>query len=105
MLMSMKGITDTHAHICDPVFDPDRSLVLEKARRVGVSCVIAVAENLADAEKTLALAAEYPMIRPAAGQPEGESRAIQPVEDEPPRKTARRGVRQSLWGWFGRAKD
>jgi len=63
----MAGLTDTHAHLCDPVFDPDRTLVLEKAQRSGVSCIIAVAENLADAEKNLALAAEHPMILPAAG--------------------------------------
>jgi TatD DNase family protein len=65
--MFIKGLTDTHAHLCDPVFDPDRSLVLEKARLAGISGVIAVAENLSDAEKTLALANEYTMIRPAAG--------------------------------------
>jgi TatD DNase family protein len=65
--MSMKGLTDTHAHLCDPVFDPDRSHVLEKARQAGLSCVIAVSENLSDAAKNLALADEHPMIRPAAG--------------------------------------
>lgn len=67
MLDFMTGITDTHVHLCDPVFDADRITVLEKARQAGVSSVITVAEDLADAEKNLALAAEYPMIRPAAG--------------------------------------
>ncbi|MBN2242436.1 MAG: TatD family hydrolase, partial [Acidobacteria bacterium] len=67
ILISMKGLTDTHAHLCDPVFDPDRLLVLERARRAGVSRIIAVSENLADAEKNLALADKNPMIRPAAG--------------------------------------
>ena len=63
----MAGTTDTHTHICDPVFDPDRPTVLEKARQAGLSCIIAVAENLADAEKNLALSDEHPMILPAAG--------------------------------------
>jgi TatD DNase family protein len=61
------NLTDTHAHICDPIFDADRTLVLEKARQAGVACIIAVAENMADAEKNLALAGLHPMIRPAAG--------------------------------------
>lgn len=63
----MNGLTDTHAHLCDPVFDADRSIVLEKARRSGITGIIAVSEDLADAEKNLSLAEEYPMIRPAAG--------------------------------------
>ncbi len=67
ILMFMKGLTDTHAHLCDHVFDPDRSLVLEKARLAGISSVIAVAENLSDAEKNLVLANECAMVRPAAG--------------------------------------
>ena len=63
----MNGLTDTHAHLCDPVFDADRSIVLENARRAGITGIIAVSEDLADAAKNLSLAAEYPMIRPAAG--------------------------------------
>ena len=65
--MPMKDLTDTHAHLCDPVFDPDRSLVLANARQAGIFCIIAVAENLEDALKNLVLADEHPMIRPAAG--------------------------------------
>jgi TatD DNase family protein len=59
--------TDTHAHLCDPVFDADREEVLERARVAGISSVIAVGEDLVDAEKNLRLAMQYPMIRPAAG--------------------------------------
>ena len=63
----MKSIIDTHAHLCDPVFDADREIVLERALRAGISAVIAVGEDLADAEKNLLLAAKHSMIRPAAG--------------------------------------
>jgi TatD DNase family protein len=63
----MAGITDTHAHICDPSFDADRAEVLERAEQAGVSAIIAVSETLADARKNLRLAAEYPIIRAAAG--------------------------------------
>jgi len=61
------GITDTHAHICDPGFDKDRAEVLERARKAGVAAIIAVGENLSDARKNLELAERYPMLKPAAG--------------------------------------
>jgi TatD DNase family protein len=63
----MKPLIDTHAHLCDPVFDMDREVVLERALKAGISVVIAVGEDLADAEKNLLLASKHPMIRPAAG--------------------------------------
>jgi TatD DNase family protein len=63
----MKLLIDTHAHLCDPVFDADREVVLERALRAGISTVIAVGEDLADAEKNLLLASKHSMIRPAAG--------------------------------------
>jgi TatD DNase family protein len=65
--MVMKMLVDTHAHICDTVFDPDREIILERAQIAGISAVIAVGENLEDAEKNLVLAARHTMIRPAAG--------------------------------------
>lgn len=60
-------ITDTHAHICDASFNADRGEVLHKAEGAGVAAIIAVGEDLADAHRNVELAAEYPMIRPAAG--------------------------------------
>jgi TatD DNase family protein len=60
-------LADTHAHLCDSVFDSDLDQVLERAKAAGVSAVLAVGENMADAEKNIALAARHPMIRVAAG--------------------------------------
>jgi TatD DNase family protein len=60
-------IVDTHAHLCDAVFDFDRAKVLERAQAAGVSAVIAVSETLADAQRNLKLAAIHPCLRPAAG--------------------------------------
>ena len=60
-------LIDTHAHICDSSFDPDRMTVLKSATAAGIGAVIAVAENLADAERNLELAERYALIRPAAG--------------------------------------
>ncbi len=60
-------IIDTHTHLCDSIFDSDLSLVLERARKVGVEKIISVSETIADAEKNVALAEKFPMIFPAGG--------------------------------------
>jgi TatD DNase family protein len=60
-------LTDTHAHLCDPVFDPDRAEVLQRAADAGVGAVILVGEDLHDAQRNLKLAAFHSMLKPAAG--------------------------------------
>lgn len=63
----MRGLVDTHSHLGDAAFDADRAEVLERARIAGVSAVITVSANLSEAQRNLALAAEFPLLRPAAG--------------------------------------
>ena len=66
--MTMQNrIVDTHAHICDPLFDRDRAEVLARAATAGVGAVIAVGEDMSDARRNIALTAAHPMLRPAAG--------------------------------------
>ena len=60
-------LIDTHAHLCDPVFDPDRSAVLRRAADAGIEAIIAVGENLSDAKRNLELAENHPILKPAAG--------------------------------------
>jgi len=67
MALSKYPLVDTHAHICDSAFDPDRDAVLERARKAGVAAVVAVGETLADARRNLELARMHPNLRPAAG--------------------------------------
>jgi len=64
---SLPEIIDTHAHICDPVFDPDREEVLARAQAAGISAVIAVGENLSDAQRNLEMAETHPILKPAVG--------------------------------------
>ena len=66
-MIAAHKIVDTHAHICDTAFDPDREEVLKKAAAAGVGAIIAVGENLADARRNIELAEGQPMICPAAG--------------------------------------
>jgi TatD DNase family protein len=63
----LSDLIDTHAHLCDPVFDGDRADVLSRARAEGVAGVIAVGETLDDARRNLDLASRHPGIYPAAG--------------------------------------
>jgi TatD DNase family protein len=58
---------DGHAHLAAPEFAHDLGEVLARAEDAGVRGVVAVGETLADAERNLALAGRYPLVRPAAG--------------------------------------
>ncbi len=60
-------LVDTHAHLCDAVFDADRQDVLANAAKAGLAAIIAVGENLTDARRNIELAEKHPMLRPAAG--------------------------------------
>jgi len=60
-------LTDTHTHLCDAAFDADRAQVLARAAAAGIRAIVAVGEDLADAAKNLALACEFPILKPAAG--------------------------------------
>ncbi len=58
---------DSHAHMAVPEFAEDLPEVLARAEAAGVRGIVAVGENLEDAEQTLALADRYPLLKPAAG--------------------------------------
>ncbi|MBI4791771.1 MAG: TatD family hydrolase [Deltaproteobacteria bacterium] len=60
-------LVDTHAHLCDRVFDADRPEVILRAREAGIAAIVIVGETLEDARRNLVLAGEYPCLKPAAG--------------------------------------
>jgi len=66
-MAAVPHLIDTHAHICDSAFDKGRREVLERAESAGIVAVIAVGEDISDAEKNLALSRQYPILYPAAG--------------------------------------
>jgi len=55
------SFTDSHAHLDDERFDPDREAVLHRAREAGVTRILTIAEATrpTEVEKTLLLAAEH----------------------------------------------
>ncbi len=51
------SLFETHAHLCDPQFDSDRSLVLERAREKGIEALVEIADSPAGWEPARALSA------------------------------------------------
>ena len=60
-------IVDTHAHLCDRIFDPDREEIISRAREAGVGAIVIVSETIEDARRNIELAAEHPCLKTAAG--------------------------------------
>jgi len=60
-------LIDTHAHLCDQVFDQDRQEVITRAQQAGVAAIVIVGETLEDARRNLVLAGHYPCLKAAAG--------------------------------------
>jgi len=50
---------DTHAHVHDPAFDPDREAVLARAMSAGISKIITVGTDLGDSRRALAIASLF----------------------------------------------
>ncbi|MBI1812395.1 TatD family hydrolase [Candidatus Peregrinibacteria bacterium] len=53
---------DSHCHLADAKFDADRVDVLARARDVGVTTIICIADSLAEAEKCISLAEAHPEL-------------------------------------------
>jgi TatD DNase family protein len=72
-------LIDTHCHLADPAFAPDRPGVLERAWAAGVSRVVVIGESPATAEAALNLAAAEPRILATAGVHPHEARSWSPA--------------------------
>ena len=60
-------LIDTHCHLADPAYDPDRQEVLARAWAGGVARVVVIGESRAAADRALALAATEPRLAVTAG--------------------------------------
>jgi TatD DNase family protein len=60
-------LTDTHLHIADAHFDADRQAAIQRARDVGVTTLIEIAESPTMWDAAVALANEYPFVYASLG--------------------------------------
>lgn len=73
---------DSHAHLADPAFDPDRDDVIGRARDAGAAAVVCIGESLAAAARARALTASHPgFLYFTAGVHPHDAAAFDPVGD------------------------
>lgn len=60
-------LVDTHAHLHDPAFAPDREATLERARAAGVGLLVSVGTDPATSGEAVALAERHAGVYAAAG--------------------------------------
>jgi TatD DNase family protein len=60
-------LVDVHAHLDFPHFAKDLPEVLQRAKNAGMAAIISQGVHHASNQKTLELAAKYPIIKPAMG--------------------------------------
>ena len=58
---------DTHAHLNDPAFDPDRNELMESFASAGVSLVMNAGCSLESSRQIVAMAEEYPWLYASVG--------------------------------------
>ncbi|MBI3292047.1 MAG: TatD family hydrolase [Elusimicrobia bacterium] len=59
---------DTHLHLTDPKFDPDREAVIARAHAAGVRLLVDISDESPQWEASIALAERYPQIVCSLGQ-------------------------------------
>ena len=73
---------DSHAHLADPAFDPDREDVIARARDAGAAAIVAIGESVAAAVRARAIAAAHPeFIYFTAGVHPHDAASFDPVSD------------------------
>jgi TatD DNase family protein len=60
-------LIDSHCHLADTAYDPDRAAVLERAWAAGVGYVVVIGESRPAADRALQLAAGEPRLASTAG--------------------------------------
>lgn len=58
----MPSFIDSHTHLADAAFDPDREEVVARARAAGAIALVSIGESLGQADKSEAIAAAHPGV-------------------------------------------
>jgi TatD DNase family protein len=72
-------LVDTHCHLADPAYDPDRTEVLRRAWAAGVAHVVVIGESPAAADRALALAGDEVRLAVTAGVHPHDARTWSPA--------------------------
>ncbi len=73
---------DSHAHVADPAFDPDRTDVIGRARTAGAVAIVAIGESIAAAARAREVAAAHPgFVYFTAGVHPHDAASFDPVSD------------------------
>jgi TatD DNase family protein len=81
-------LVDTHAHVIDPAFDPDRQAVLERAQTAGVAALVCVGYDLATSQAAVDLAERVPWIWASVGIHPNEAAASSQADFEAVKRLA-----------------
>jgi TatD DNase family protein len=68
-------LIDTHCHLADPAYAPDRAEVLDRAWEAGVARVVVIGESRENAEAAVTMASAEPRLIATAGIHPHEARA------------------------------
>jgi TatD DNase family protein len=83
----MTGIApfaDSHVHLADPAFDPDRDAVIERARAAGARLMVCIGETPDAADRAAGVAEAHPgLIWHTAGRHPHDAAAYDPADDLP----------------------
>jgi len=71
-------LIDSHAHLDFSQFDDDREAVVQRARAAGLSAIINVGTDLDSSERSVELAARYPMVSASVGIHPHDARTLSP---------------------------
>ncbi len=78
----MTMFIDSHCHLADPAFDPDREAVIERALAAGARAIVCIGESLAAAARAAAIAAARPdFIFSTAGIHPHDAAEFDPARD------------------------
>ncbi len=61
------SLIDTHAHLDEEAFEPDRAEVIRRAEEAGLAGIITIGLTRATSEAAVALAQQYPLVYAAVG--------------------------------------
>jgi TatD DNase family protein len=75
-------LIDTHCHLADSAFEPDRAAVLDRAWAAGLSHIVAIGESRSAADAALRLAADDHRILATAGVHPHDARSWGPESEE-----------------------